>query len=669
MNRLYQSVACLLLAAMCSLQGALAQLPDGSIAPDFTATDINGVQHNLYDLLDDGKKVILEFTATWCGPCWNHHQTGVLSQLYEAYGPDGTDELRVFLLESDDSTNSLDLDGNGPNTMGDWVSNTPFPIIDDAQWIFSLYNGSYYPTIFSICPDGTLTEAGQQSFEGHIANFATNGCPLALPLNEVALLGMNHPQIFCPGAPQTITVQIQNQGLDNLTSANLSVSVDEQELQSLSWNGNLPTFGITEVVFDQIYFAESTNFSVEINSPNDESLSNNTLIGYIEHSSDESGLLIHVEIMVDAWPQEIAWAITDESGDVVEEIGSIGGGGGDVFDWWVTLPAEGCYIFEIFDSYGDGIIDGYCTVTSWWDDDNLASTIYDYDGSYWYQSDRASFSAASQEYPGCLDESACNYDQGATIPDPSACTYPGCQDPSANNYDPGAGCEGECNYLAFDCSSLGEEGWSNEGMGLFPEWHAAMHGMEWFGEWVLNIPATIIEPSSGVSFAIHHMNWMGVEGLPDWVENVAYELGELDASSQHCISAFGTPSEPGIHEVTATGEVYISIFGQPFSIGEQSFSAWLDVEENPSPIPGCTYATAQNFLAFATLDDGSCEFAGCTDHEADNFNPLATIDDGSCGEGCDSASDASCQADNDGDGLISVSDLLILLGEFGSVCE
>jgi hypothetical protein len=206
-------------------------------------------------------------------------------------------------------------------------------------------------------------------------------------------------------------------------------------------------------------------------------------------------------------------------------------------------------------------------------------------------------------------------------------------------------------------------------MGLFPEWQTAMHGMEWFGEWVLNIPATIIEPSSGVSYAIHNMNWMGVEGLPDWVENVTYELGELGASSQHCISAFGTPLEPGIHEVTATGEVYISIFGQPFSIGEQSFSAWLEVEENPIPIPGCTYATAQNFLAFATLDDGSCEFAGCTDPEVDNFNPLATIDDGSCGEGCDPASDASCQADNDGDGLISVSDLLILLGEFGSVCE
>ena len=30
-----------------------------SYAPDFTATDINGVEHNLYDLLDQGYQVIL----------------------------------------------------------------------------------------------------------------------------------------------------------------------------------------------------------------------------------------------------------------------------------------------------------------------------------------------------------------------------------------------------------------------------------------------------------------------------------------------------------------------------------------------------------------------------------------------------------------------------------
>ena len=251
---------------------------------------------------------------------------------------------------------------------------------------------------------------------------------------------------------------------------------------------------------------------------------------------------------------------------------------------------------------------------------------------------------------------------------PEACTYPGCQDPEAVNFEPDAGCAAECIYLTYDCASIGEPAWSDELMGLFPDWQEAMHGVAWEGEWVFNIPFAIVEPSSGVTYSIHHVNWTSVEGLPAWLDEADYTLGELAAESQHCIAANGTPSEPGWHEITSTGEVFISIFGQPFSVGEQSFSAWLEVVENPNPIPGCTYATAQNFVAFATLDDGSCEFAGCTDPEAGNFNPLATIDDGSCGEACNTNSDSICETDIDNDGLVSVSDLLLLLGDFGATC-
>ena len=272
------------------------------------------------------------------------------------------------------------------------------------------------------------------------------------------------------------------------------------------------------------------------------------------------------------------------------------------------------------------------------------------------------------DFFGCTDSSACNYDDSATQDDGS-CTYPGCQDPEASNFDATAGCAGECLYLTYDCSSIGDDAWTAEGIGLFPAWQQAMHGVEWAGEWVLNVPATIVEPGSGVVYGIHHMVWSGLEGLPDWVESASYELGELGASTQHCIIASGTPIAPGLHELTATGEVFISIFGQPFSIGEQSFSAMLEVMANPNPIPGCTYPLASNYLSFATLDDGSCEYLGCTDAEAANFNPFANVDDGSCGEACDPGGDSTCQADNDGDGVVSVSDLLILLGEFGGACE
>ncbi len=253
---------------------------------------------------------------------------------------------------------------------------------------------------------------------------------------------------------------------------------------------------------------------------------------------------------------------------------------------------------------------------------------------------------------------------------PGACTYPGCLDPDATNFEPEAGCADECIYLTYDCASIGNDAWSVEPMGLHPDWQEAMHGVAWEGEWVFNVPATMIEPGSGVSYGVHHVDWLSMEGMPDWATATSFDGGEaMGASTQHCIAAFGTPTAPGMHTITATAEVFISIFGQPFSVGEQSFSATLEVMANPNPIPGCTYPLASNYLSYATLDDGGCEYWGCTDAEAANFNPFANVDDGSCGEACDPAGDSTCQADNDGDGIISVSDLLILLGEFGLACE
>lgn len=80
---------------------------------------------------------------------------------------------------------------------------------------------------------------------------------------------------------------------------------------------------------------------------------------------------------------------------------------------------------------------------------------------------------------------------------------------------------------------------------------------------------------------------------------------------------------------------------------------------------GCTYPEASNFDEGATDDDGSCTFMGCTDAAACNFNPLANQDDGSC---IDCNEDAACLADLDSNGLVAVSDLLILLGAFGEEC-
>ncbi len=151
-----------------------AQLPNGAIAPNFVATDIDGNEHNLYEVLGSGKQVILDFSTTWCGPCWSYHTTGALEAIYEEMGPDGTDELMVYYIESDIETTMDDLLGLTPGSQGDWVTGTEYPIIDDSS-IKSPYQVGSYPTIIKVCGDRKVENIGAVNLETLRAEVAS--CP------------------------------------------------------------------------------------------------------------------------------------------------------------------------------------------------------------------------------------------------------------------------------------------------------------------------------------------------------------------------------------------------------------------------------------------------------------------------------------------------------------
>lgn len=150
---------------------ATAQLGNGSQAPDFSLEDIGGVTHNLYDYLDLGYSVVLDFSATWCPPCWNYHQSGVLEDLWDDLGPGGDNNTIVFMIEADPNTSQPCIYGPSGctgNSLGDWTSGVDYPILNPpaggALNVRNAYAIPGWPTLYAVSPNGDLRLMGQAGY-------------------------------------------------------------------------------------------------------------------------------------------------------------------------------------------------------------------------------------------------------------------------------------------------------------------------------------------------------------------------------------------------------------------------------------------------------------------------------------------------------------------------
>jgi len=344
-----------------------SQIDDGSVAPDFTATDLQGNTHSLSSYLNAGKTVILNISATWCGPCWNYKQTGALSDVYYSHGPDGSDEVVLLYVEGDASTGIAELNGSG-NTVGDWVSSTPFPIIDDAS-IASDYEITYFPTVYRICPDGYVYEMGQLDNTDIVNNINTN-CSTTLQGQDNHLkIEVDDISLCNDGVTADFNVTVKNLGNNAINSFDLDV-ISGSNITSVSKTASLNS------TFDEQSFTinapldSGVSNSIELinvngNSPFVSDL-NSVDLNVSATSAQTDNTDVEVHVYTDNYPGEISWELKDEQGNVVASGGpyqegnddEYGGGGPDALTTKihnVTLSnIEQCYSLELLDEFGDG---------------------------------------------------------------------------------------------------------------------------------------------------------------------------------------------------------------------------------------------------------------------------------------------------------------------------
>lgn len=148
--------------------GAKAQW--AHIGNPFTTYDFRDTQHQypikLQSWLDSGYCVVIDYSCTWCGPCWNLHQAGILDGFFYRFGPnfsypfvglDNAEEINLNVYPNP-TTGIVTVDGEGIKNVevmdmsGRMVMNTNNRTVD----MTNLSNGIYMMRIST--EKGTFTQ-------------------------------------------------------------------------------------------------------------------------------------------------------------------------------------------------------------------------------------------------------------------------------------------------------------------------------------------------------------------------------------------------------------------------------------------------------------------------------------------------------------------------------
>ena len=307
---------------------------------------------------------------------------------------------------------------------------------------------------------------------------------------------------------------------------------------------------------------------------------------------------------------------------------------------------------------------------------------------------------------GCMDPTACNFNPAANVD--AECTYP----------TPGLDCLGRCTDAGFANQphiSRYTEDFSGFAPGDLIAETDPGRWIRWYADAGPEIDATITEADGNQAVRIVVDSGVGQqsdvvlllnqsEGVVDLSFDVKIAAGhgayfnfqgtatpgdsfgpqmyiypdghwELDGPNLFSLSGSGFPVDSytyaNIHFIADLDAdiIWLLIDGElmgqetfPVNLGGVDFYA-LDAGDWSSD-----YEVDNIRLTLPALDGGvslACQTPGCTYPDADNYASQATTDDGTC----TFTTGGSCLGDLDADENITVSDMLILLGAFGSACE
>ncbi len=318
----------LLLFCLCTAWASFSfgQLADGSVLNQtITGTDVvTGEQVDIFQWLDDDKVVIVDVFATWCGPCWSFHQSGMLEDLYDQYGPDGEDVLRIVGAEADNTTTQADLEGTGTNTTGDWLDGVHYNMVDNASWA-SYFSVSYYPSIFVIRPNKGVFHMYGDEYRQFINDPAW--WDRALGFSDTPndmLASVNVPSGSVCDPEERVVAEIFNFGTNDIEEAIFDMTINGEDAGPITFLGPIEPFRKVSTSSQPFALEQGlTNIELASTSINGEAIPEDRIVngsGTLNYYPIEEPAFT-LRVHTDANPSETSGKVYDDLGATIKSFG------------------------------------------------------------------------------------------------------------------------------------------------------------------------------------------------------------------------------------------------------------------------------------------------------------------------------------------------------------
>lgn len=188
-----------------------------TVAVDFTKNDIHGQEIHLFDILDNGQYVVIDFFYVTCTPC--QQISPILNQSYNDFGCNDADVFFMSVNNGDTNEECLEYE----ETYG-----MEFPTISGIEGggnkVVFEYQITSFPTVILIAPDREIIEQGIWPIDNiddinvPISDAGCNyaECPSGIAVNELPDIN-----IFPNPSNGHFQIEFNQQGNQNVQIINM----------------------------------------------------------------------------------------------------------------------------------------------------------------------------------------------------------------------------------------------------------------------------------------------------------------------------------------------------------------------------------------------------------------------------------------------------------------